>query len=118
MRVLIAEDNSETRRMIKRVLAGPGVEFVECSNGSEAVALYAGGRPDLVLMDIEMPILDGINTTRQILAADPSARIVILTSHDQPVLREAAQMAGASSYLLKENLLLLRELIEQPTPTD
>ena len=111
MRLLIVEDNVGMRGLIKRTLAGLVAEFVECGDGAEAVAAYAAERPDFVLMDIEMPIMDGITATQQIIAADPSARIIILTNHDHLSLREAARVAGACCYALKENLLALRELI-------
>ena len=115
MRLLIVDDNAEVRGLIKRALAGLGAEFVECGDGQKAVAAYAAQRPDFVLMDVEMPILDGITATRQIVGADPSARIIIVTNHDQPSLREAAQAAGACSYVLKENLLAVRELMGELT---
>ena len=115
MRLLIVDDNAEVRGLIKRALAGLGAEFVECGDGEKAVAAYASQRPDFVLMDVEMPILDGIAATRQIVGADPSARIIILTNHDQPSLRKAAQAAGACSYALKENLLALNELMGELT---
>ena len=111
MRLLIVEDSAEVRGLIKRALAGLGAEFVECADGAAAITAYAAERPDFVLMDIEMPIMDGITATRQIIAADSSARVIILTNHDQQSLREAAGAAGACGYALKENLLALRELI-------
>jgi two-component system NarL family response regulator len=84
-------------------------------DGTEAVAAYKAQRSDFVLMDIEMPVLDGITATQQIIAADPSARVIILTNHDQPSLREAAKAAGACRYALKENLLAVRQLIGELT---
>jgi CheY-like chemotaxis protein len=112
MRLLIVEDNVEVRALIKRALAGLDAEFVECGDGAEAVAAYAVERVDCVLMDIETPVMDGITATRQIIAADPSARIIILTNHDQPILRDAARAAGACGYLLKENLLNVRQALQ------
>src|SRR5262245_2158602 len=105
MRLLIVEDNLGVRALIKRAMAGLGAEFVECSDGAEAVAAYIAERPDFVLMDIEMPTMDGITATRRIITADPSARIIILTNHDHPSLRAEARDAGACGYALKENLL-------------
>jgi two-component system response regulator DegU len=111
MRLLIVEDNVGMRALIKRALAGLGAEFVECSDGAEAVAAYTDERPDFVLMDIEMPTMDGVTATRRIIAADPSAQVIIVTNHDHPSLREAARDAGACGYALKENLLAIRELL-------
>ena len=108
---MIVEDRADTRRLIKKVLGREGTYFVECSDGREAIAAYVAERPDVVLMDIEMPILDGIAATREIIAADPSARIIILSSHDQAALRSAAKDAGAADYVLKENLFsILKQL--------
>ena len=115
MRLLIVDDNAEVRGLIKRALARLGAEFAECGDGTEAVAAYTAQRPDFVLMDIEMPVVDGITATRQIIAADPSARIIILTNHDQPSLRQAAQAAGAWRFALKENLLVVRKIIGELT---
>ena len=112
MLLLIVDDNAEVRALIKRALARLGAEFAECGDGTEAVAAYTAHQPDFVLMDIEMPIVDGITATQQIIAADPSARIIILTNHDQPSLREAAKAAGACGYVLKENLLDLKRLLQ------
>jgi CheY-like chemotaxis protein len=111
MRLLIVEDNEEMRGLIKRAMTRLVAEFIECGDGAEAVAAYAAERPDFVLMDIEMPTMDGITATRQIIAADSSARIIILTNHDHPSLREAARAAGACGYALKENLLDVRRLL-------
>lgn len=67
-------------------------------------------------MDIEMPVLDGLDATRQIVAAFPDARIVIVTKHGHEKLRMTATDAGASAYVLKENLFALRALIGGPAP--
>ena len=111
MKLLIVEDNPAMRQMIKRVVAPFADEIRECGDGAEAFALYAAEQPDWVLMDIRMKTLNGISATRQIKAAFPEARIVIVTSFDEAGLREAAQQAGACGYVLKENLWELRRLL-------
>lgn len=103
------------RRMIRQVVADLADEISECGDGQEAVALYPALRPDWVLMDIEMVGLNGIAATRQIRAAYPTARILIVTNYNDAMLREAAHQAGASGYVLKENLLAMRLLLQTPT---
>jgi len=105
MKVLIVEDNPAVRHVIRSVVETVADEIRECANGAEALAAYAAERPDFVLMDIEMEAMDGITATRHLMVADPSARVIIVTDHDQPDLREAAHEAGASGYVVKDNLL-------------
>lgn len=112
MRLLIVEDNGEMRRLLKRSLAGLATEIYECDDGAQALALYSQTRPDWVLMDIELGDVDGITATKLIRALDPAAQIIIVTNYDEAELREAAQSAGARSYLLKENLLDLSRLLQ------
>ncbi len=112
MNILIVEDHAETRRLLKSLVSELAVAVYECSDGAEALPAYATRQPDWVLMDIEMKGMDGIAATRQIKAAFPQARIVIVTNHDEAELREAARAAGAVEYVLKENLLELRRLLQ------
>ena len=105
------EDNYQMRRLIKDIVAGIADEVLECGDGSEALDAYRKHRPDWVLMDVEMKRLDGISATRQIRADFPDARIVILTEHDNPDLREEAQAAGAQWYVLKDSLSDVRGIL-------
>jgi CheY-like chemotaxis protein len=109
--VLIVEDNEPMRRMIKTLIADVATEVHERGDGLEALSAYRAQRPDLVLMDVAMPGVDGITATREITSAFPEAKIVIVTDYDDAELREAACAAGACGYVLKENLLAIRELI-------
>ncbi len=111
MKILIVDDNARMRRAIRSLLADLADEFCECADGAAASAAHAEHRPDLVLMDIAMTEMDGITATRAIIAADPSARIVIVTGYDDKKLRAAAQAAGACGYVLKDNLLDLRLML-------
>jgi len=110
MKLLIVEDNLEMRRLIRQIVRKTGNTIFECGDGKCALISYREHSPDWVLMDIEMPGMDGIAATREIIAAYPLARIAIVTDHDNPNLRDAAREAGAARYIVKENLLELRTL--------
>ncbi len=75
------------------------------------MAAYIEHRPDIVLMDVRMPIMDGLSATRQIRKHDPLARVVIVTDSDEDELRTMATEAGAVGYVVKQNLTRLAELI-------
>lgn len=112
MKVLIVDDNAQIRQMMKFYLNGMAEETRECVDGAEACAAYAEFQPDWVLMDIAMGEMDGITATAQIVTADPTARVIIVTSYDGADLRQAAGEAGACGFVLKENLLDLRHMMQ------
>jgi DNA-binding NarL/FixJ family response regulator len=103
IQLLLADDHRMLREGLRRSLSELGFSVVaEARNGAEAVDLAAAVRPHVVLMDVTMPEIDGVEATRQIRAANPDVRIVILTMHaDQDVLADAIR-AGANGYLVKD----------------
>ncbi|WP_084699760.1 response regulator transcription factor [Streptacidiphilus anmyonensis] len=102
-RVVIADDQELIRTGFRLILTSRGIEVVgEASDGAEAVAAARRLRPDVVLMDIRMPNLDGLEATRQVLALDPTCRVLILTTFDLDRYVYAALAAGASGFLLKD----------------
>jgi DNA-binding NarL/FixJ family response regulator len=105
IRVLVADDQSMVRAGFRMLLSGePGIEVVaEASNGLEAVDKAARFDPTVVLMDIRMPELDGLEATRRILAAGNDARILILTTFDLDEYVYEALRAGASGFVLKDD---------------
>jgi DNA-binding NarL/FixJ family response regulator len=105
IRVLVADDQSMVRAGFRMLLGDEeDVEVVaEASNGLEAVAKAARFEPSLILMDIRMPELDGLEATRRILAADSEARILILTTFDLDEYVYEALRAGASGFVLKDD---------------
>ena len=109
--VLIVDDSDEIRRMLREVVADVADPIYECADGGEACTAYATHRPDWVLMDISMSPIDGITATRQIVERFPSARIVIVTQHDDLPFRAAAKEAGACGYVVKDNLFEVRRFI-------
>jgi DNA-binding NarL/FixJ family response regulator len=104
IRVLVADDQSMVRAGFRMLLSGEDdIEVVaEATNGLEAVSKASRFHPTLVLMDIRMPELDGLEATRRILAADPAARILILTTFDLDEYIYEALSAGASGFVLKD----------------
>ena len=105
IRVLVADDQSMVRAGFRMLLAGEeDIEVVaEASNGLEAVDKAARFDPTVVLMDVRMPELDGLQATRRILAADNAARILILTTFDLDEYVYEALRAGASGFVLKDD---------------
>lgn len=111
MSILIVDDNTSMRRTLRSFLGDLAAEINECVDGKEVLQAYATYLPDWVLMDIAMKEMDGLTATRHLLSQWPQARIVIVTSYDDEALREEAQQAGACGYVLKENLLAVRQLL-------
>jgi DNA-binding NarL/FixJ family response regulator len=105
IRVLVADDQSMVRAGFRMLLGGEGdIEVVaEARDGHEAVEKAARFRPNVILMDIRMPELDGLEATRRILAADELARILILTTFDLDEYVYEALSAGASGFVLKDD---------------
>jgi DNA-binding NarL/FixJ family response regulator len=110
MKFLIVDDSAQMRRCIKDFLPA-AIEKVECGNGQEALAAFAQHRPDWVLMDIEMKPVDGLAAARQIRTQWPQARIIFVTSHDQPRFREAASQLKVEGYVLKDNLDQINQIV-------
>jgi DNA-binding NarL/FixJ family response regulator len=105
IRVLVADDQSMVRAGFRMLLADEqDIEVVaEASNGKEAVEKASRYDPTVVLMDIRMPELDGLEATRRILAADPDARVLVLTTFDLDEYVYEALRAGASGFVLKDD---------------
>src|SRR6202012_2595334 len=111
MNVLIGEDNAGMRSLLRRALIGTADQIWERSDGADALEAYEVHKPDIVLMDMKMPQMDGLKATRQIRQAYPGARIVIVSDYDDEDLRQAATAAGASGYTLKQDLSELINLL-------
>lgn len=103
-RVLVADDQPLIRSGFRQLVdSAPAFRTVgEASTGAEAVELAARHRPDLVLMDVRMPVMDGIEATRRICAARPATRVLIVTTFDLDEYVYGALQAGAAGFLLKD----------------
>ena len=101
--VLIVEDNDDNRLIYSQYLTHAGYRILEAGNGVDGIDLVLRERPDLVLMDISMPQMDGLSATRQ-LKADPAVReipIIALTAHAMPADADMARAAGCDGYIAK-----------------
>ena len=107
VRVLIADDNSLFAKTLHALLAGtPGVEVVGIADdGLEAVGLAVSLFPDVVLMDVEMPHLDGLRATRRLRELGLGIPVVVLSASEDPALADAAHAAGAKGYLTKDRIV-------------
>ena len=102
-RVLIVDDVEQVRLDLRTLLTLTGeIEVIgEAANGSEAVSLTEALKPDVVLMDLEMPVLDGYAATRQIKTRLPPCRVIALTVHDYEAARTEAHRSGVDAFLVK-----------------
>jgi DNA-binding NarL/FixJ family response regulator len=100
--VLLVDDEPRLRAQLRAVLDDYGIVVVgEAGNGREGAELALRLQPQVVLMDLRMPELDGVAATRLLLASRPSAVVLILSAYDDPALMHEARQAGASGYLVK-----------------
>jgi DNA-binding NarL/FixJ family response regulator len=118
--ILIVEDHEGVRLHLSVLVSEsfPECDCFEARDGEEAVAIASLHSPDIVLMDIGLPKMNGIEATRRIKEAVPKARVVIVTNHETREYEEAAAIAGASAYVLKnrvnsELIPIVKKLLSQ-----
>lgn len=103
-RILLADDHQIVRRGLKSLIQGLGPDWEICGeaeNGKEAVEKTLTLRPDLVILDISMPVQNGLEAAREIRRKSPDTKILILSMHDSPHMKEEAKKAGADAYVVK-----------------
>ncbi len=108
IRVVLADDHTMVRDGIKAVVDSQGgeIEIVgEASNGKEVLDLADNGQADVYVVDISMPILNGIETTERLLKKDPKCKVIILSMHNERSFLEKAMKLGAKGYILKESAI-------------
>jgi two-component system cell cycle response regulator DivK len=119
-RILVVEDQPDSRQITRDMLTGTDYEITEAENGEEALTVIAKQRPDLILMDIQLPIMDGYTATNQI-KADPALRsipIIAVTSYALAGEEKKARVAGCDDYVTKpfsprELLAKIRQYLPQ-----
>lgn len=99
--VLIADDDAFARACLKDTLEPAGYDVVEAKDGHEAVRLYREGKPDVVMVDLMMPNKSGLEALTEIRAADPTSRVLVVSSLDSESLQKSALASGAIGYVVK-----------------
>jgi two-component system chemotaxis response regulator CheY len=100
-KVLIVDDSMFIRNHLNKLLSKQGYTTVMAEDGDQAVRLYHSTHPDVVLMDITMPTMNGLDALAQIRLSDPRARVIMLTALDQQMIAARAVHMGAMDYLVK-----------------
>jgi len=111
--LMIVDDHAHTREMIRKFLDFPGMIVCECSSGDEAVLRAHEFKPSWVTMDVHMPGLNGFKSTEALRNVYPAARVMIVTSDNQPHFRQLSREVGAIGLIAKENLMALRMMLTQ-----
>ena len=104
MKLMIVDDHAGMRSTIRQLISAPGDTVMECGSGDDALKVFSEFKAECVTMDISMPGAGAFETMRAIRDANPATRVICVTSHDQPDYRRAAYEAGASGFVLKDNL--------------
>lgn len=102
-RILVVEDQEDNRRIMRDLLVSAGFEVIEAEDGEKGLRLASTERPDLILMDVELPLLDGLDATRRIKSDSETKHIpvIVVTSYAMKSDREAARAAGCEEYFSK-----------------
>lgn len=111
MKLLLVDDNDRIREMMRNMYSAHFDEVIECSDGTEALAVFNDSNPDWVVMDIKMKKMDGIEATSKIVSRNPKAKIIVVSQFDDETTIAAAKAAGAVEFVRKENLSNVIEFI-------
>jgi CheY-like chemotaxis protein len=113
MKLMIVDDHEETRSLIRELIGCFAEDILECTSGAEATTRCADFRPDLVTMDLNMPLVDGLEAIRRVLATNPAARVIVITQYNSIDVRAAAARTGACHFFAKDNLAGLTQYVER-----
>lgn len=107
--ILIVDDNAQLRALMREIVAQEPDRHVvgEAEDGAEAIRLAQELQPDIVLLDLVMPRVNGLEALRRIKAERPETKVIIVTAHDEDAYRQAAEDGGADAFLLKKTLVTI-----------
>ena len=111
MKILIVENNPLMRKEIADLLKKEGDEIYQCDDGIYVESIYENKKPDIILMDIRMKHMNGLEATKKLTGKYPEARVIIVTNMADKKLKETAFRNGAKGFLLKDNLADIKEII-------
>jgi CheY-like chemotaxis protein len=108
---MIVDDHASTREMIRKFLSLPDITFCECASGDEALKCARDFQPDWITLDVNMPGRNGFQSAEALRTQNPSARVIILTSYNEPQFRHRSNAVGAVGLICKENLMALHQML-------
>ena len=100
-KILVVDDEDIIRTLVQTMLKGEGRNVVLAAKGKEAIAMFQKERPNLTILDIDMPDIDGITVLRQIRTIDPQAKVMVFTGGESPVVESQAKALGVTEFLRK-----------------
>ena len=100
-KILVVDDEPEVRDVFLEFLSDRGYDIIPAGSGREALVAFQTYKPDLVLLDVQMPDMDGVETLRRILTLDPSVPVIVVTADADPRITSTLLALGAADYILK-----------------
>jgi CheY-like chemotaxis protein len=100
-KILVVDDEEDIRTLVQTMVKGEGRHVVLAARGKDAIAMFQKERPNLTILDIDMPDIDGITVLRQIRTIDPEAKVMVFTGGDSPTVESQARALGVSEFLRK-----------------
>ena len=117
-KILVVDDEDNIRTLVQNMLKQEGRQVVLAARGKEAIAMFKKERPNLTILDIDMPDIDGITVLREIRTIDPLARVMVFTGGESPVVESQAKALGVTDFLRKGFALpSLAELQSRGSPS-
>ena len=116
MKIMIVDDNSKIRRLVRSIMEMHcigSVEIVFCANGYETFEKYQSEPTEWIIMDIQMPVMNGLEAAKKILAHNKKEMIILITNHKDPNFKERANKIGVKHFVQKENLTTIPKIINQ-----